>query len=271
MTYEVRGKLSGARYAEFMDSGQAPGAKAGIVAPPWPARSSRLGVSVVAYLVDQVVGGKLPPGSSFPPEPELCTIFGVSRTVIRESMRLLEEKGLAQIRQGQGTTVAPADRWNMLDPVVLDAAIRNDRELAILDDLVQVRVELEVLMARKAAARIDAPQLAELAQIVAQLDRELSNPDAYLVTDTVFHDAIMRASGNALARTVVRAVHGHARASSRYNGPIEAIDLADTHRGHLTIYERLAAGDAAGAAAAMRDHILDSWLVRKAARDQQTA
>ncbi len=271
MTYEVRGKLSGTRYAESMPSGQGPAARAGIVAPPWPARSSRLGVSVVAYLVDQVVGGTLAPGSSFPPEPELCSIFGVSRTVIRESMRLLEEKGLAQIRQGQGTTVAPADQWNMLDPVVLDAAIRNDRELVILDDLVQVRVVLEVLMAGEAAARIDAAQLAELAEIVERLGREMTDPEAYLLTDTVFHDAIMRASGNALARTVVRAVHDHARASSRYNGPVEAIDLAGSHRGHLAIYERLAARDPEGATTAMHDHILDSWLVRKAARDQQTA
>lgn len=228
-------------------------------------------MNVVAYLVDQVVGGKLVPGSNLPPEPELCTIFGVSRTVIRESMRLLEEKGLAQIRQGQGTTVAPADRWNMLDPVVLDAAIRNDRELDILDDLVEVRVELEALMAREAASKMGAAQLGELRQIVERLGQQMDDPEAYLVTDPVFHDVIMRASENALARTVVRAVQTHARASSRYNGPIEAVDLSGTHRGHVAIYERLAARDPDGAATAMRDHIFGAWLVRKAARDHQTA
>ena len=226
---------------------------------------------MVAYLVDQVVSGRLVPGSSFPPEPELCTIFGVSRTVIRESMRLLEEKGLAQIRQGQGTTVAPAERWNMLDPVVLEAAVRNDKELAILDDLVQVRVALEALMAREAAAKMTDAQLAELQQVLDQLGRQMNDPEAYLVTDTVFHDVVMRGSANALARTVVRAIHTHARASSRYNGPIEAADLTGTHRGHIAIYERLAARDADGAAAAMRDHIVGAWLVRKAARDQKIA
>lgn len=241
---------------------------AGIVAPPWPARSSRLGVSVVAYLVDQVVSGRLVPGTSFPPEPELCAIFGVSRTVIRESMRILEEKGLALIRQGQGSTVAPAERWNLLDPVVLDAAIRNDKKLAILDDLVEVRASLESLMARDAAAEMTDALLAELGRVLGQLGRELDDREAYLVTDTVFHDVIMRGSGNALARTVVRAIHTHARASNRYNGPIEAADLEGTHRGHLAIYDRLVARDADGAAAAMHDHIYGSWLVRKAARDR---
>ncbi len=254
-----------------MKGHQTPADAAGLVPPPWPARSSRLGVSVVAYLVDQVVSGRLVPGSSFPPEPELCTMFGVSRTVIRESMRSLEEKGLAQIRQGHGTTVAPAEGWNLLDPVVLDAAIRNDKQLAILDDLVEVRVALESLMARDAATRMSDGQLAELHQVLDQLGRQMNDPEAYLITDTVFHDVVMRGSGNALARTVVRAVHTHARASSRYNGPIEAADLAGTHGGHLAIYGRLAARDPDGAAVAMREHILASWLVRKAARDQKTA
>jgi DNA-binding FadR family transcriptional regulator len=226
-------------------------------------------VNVVAYLVDQVVGGRLAPGSSFPPEPELCAIFGVSRTVIRESMRLLEEKGLAKIRQGQGTTVAPADRWNLLDPVVLGAAIRHDKDLAILDDLVAVRAALEALMARGAAAAMNETELAELRQVLDQLGRELGDPEAYLATDTVFHDVIMRASGNALARTVVRAIHTHARASSRYNGPVEAADLAGSHRGHRAIYERIAARDADGAAGAMHDHILGSWQERKASRDRK--
>jgi DNA-binding FadR family transcriptional regulator len=256
-------------YADPVNRRQTPAEGAGIVAPPWPARSSRLGISVVAYLVDQVVSGRLVPGSSFPPEQELCAIFGVSRTVIRESMRLLEEKGLAQIRQGQGTTVAPAERWNLLDPVVLDVAIRNDKKLAILDDLVEVRVALESMMARDAATKMSDAQLAELRQMLDQLSHELDTPQAYLATDTLFHDVIMRGSGNALARTVVRAIHTHARASNRYNGPSEAADLTGTHRGHLAIYERLAARDADGAAAAMRDHILGAWQVRKAARDRR--
>lgn len=227
-------------------------------------------MSVVAYLVDQVVSGRLAPGSSFPPEPELGAIFGVSRTVIRESMRILEEKGLAQIRQGQGTTISPEERWNLLDPVVLEAAIRNDKKLAILDDLVDVRVALESLMARAAAIKMSDTQLAGLRQVLVQLGRELEDPAAYLETDLVFHDVIMRGSGNALARSVIRAIHAHARASNRYNGPIEAVDLEGTHTGHLAIYDRLAARDADGAAAAMHDHIIDAWVVRKAARDHRT-
>lgn len=237
----------------------------GLPVPPQPLRPKRLGAGVVAYLADLVVSGRLAAGSVFPPEPELCSLFGVSRTVIRESMRLMEEKGLARIRQGQGTTVAGRDQWNLLDPVVLEAAIRNDKDRAILDDLVAVRVALESMMAREAALKMTEAELAETQGVLGQLGLQMADPDAYLVTDTVFHDVIMRASGNALARSVVRAIHAHARASNRYNGPAAA-DIAGAHRGHQAICERLAARDADGAAQAICDHILGSWLRRKAER-----
>lgn len=251
-----------------MSRDTAPPEIADIAAPPWPARPARLAPGVVEYLADQVVSGRLTAGSPFPPEPELCAAFSVSRTVIRESMRLMEEKGLARVRQGKGTTVAANDQWNLLDPVVLDAAIRNDKDLAILDDLVAVRAALESVMAREAAVRMGDAELAEIREVLGQLGRELDAPEPYLATDTVFHDVIMRGSRNALARTVVRAIHAHARASSRYNGPAATADIAGAHRGHQAIGDRLAARDADGAAEAMRDHILGSWLRRKAERDR---
>src|SRR5271165_5831656 len=90
-------------------------------------RPARLGQLVVASLIEQIVSGAYPEGSSLPPEPVLCQDFNVSRSVIRESVKLLEEKGLVVARQGQGTTVLAVDRWGLLDPLVLDAFIRNDR------------------------------------------------------------------------------------------------------------------------------------------------
>src|SRR5947209_6052906 len=92
-----------------------------VAAPPalegtrgFSARPARLAIPVVAALVDRIVGGAIPPGALLPPEPVLCASFGVSRSVIREGVKMLEEKGLARARQGQGTTVAPADEWNLL-------------------------------------------------------------------------------------------------------------------------------------------------------------
>src|SRR5579859_185204 len=73
---------------------------------PVPRRSTRrLGDTVVAYLVDRIVGGVYPPDAVLPTEPILCEEFSVSRTVIRESVKVLEEKGLVRAVPGRGTRV----------------------------------------------------------------------------------------------------------------------------------------------------------------------
>lgn len=233
---------------------------------PWPRRPARLGIPVVAALVDQIVGGTLPPGSGLPPEPALCASFGVSRTVVREAVKVLEEKGLARARQGQGTTITVPDEWNLLDPVVLEATIRHDDDMRILDDLVAVRVALECDMARAAAESMTSTDLAELAGLVDELDSQRRDPQRYQDTDTRYHDLIMRCSGNRLARSIIRVIHPHARASSRYNPPADDDDIGQSHLGHVAIYETLARHDADGAAAAMADHIIGTWTLRKQKR-----
>ena len=66
-------------------------------------------------------------------------------------MKALEEKGLARARQGRGTTITPPDEWNLLDPMVLEATIRADETMEVLDELVDVRAALESDMVRSAA------------------------------------------------------------------------------------------------------------------------
>ena len=228
-----------------------------------PRRPARLGTVVVNELLDRVVSGQLPPLSTLPNEPMLCEAFGVSRTVIREAVKVLEEKGLLHAKQGQGTTVAAVDDWNLLDPMVLAALVRHDRELRILDDIVDVRRVLEKQMARQAATTADDAAVAEIAALLDQLAEQVVAPSQYILTDVAFHDAVMRASGNQLARAVVRTIHSEARASNRYNGQPRPRDCAVSYAGHAAIYERIAARDPDGAAQAMSDHILSSWRSRR--------
>lgn len=82
-------------------------------------RPTRLSVLVVEVLVERIVSGEYPSGTLLPAEPALCQSFDVSRSVVREALKVLEQKGLVTVRQGHGTVVAEADEWNLLDPVVL--------------------------------------------------------------------------------------------------------------------------------------------------------
>jgi DNA-binding FadR family transcriptional regulator len=231
-----------------------------------PRRPARLGAAVLSRIIDNIVSGALPPDSTLPTERELCEAFGVSRSVIRESVKVLEEKGLVRVRQGQGTTVTTLEQWNLLDPLVLDASIRYDETLRTLNDLIDVRVGLESQMTRRAAQVMTDGQLRELRAALMALEQLLGQYEAYELADTEYHDLILRGSGNQLGRSIIRSIHPHARASLRYTGRRTAEDLASSHRGHVKIYERLAERDADGAAAAMREHILGAWLARRARR-----
>jgi DNA-binding FadR family transcriptional regulator len=226
-------------------------------------RPARLSVVVVGALVDAIVSGRYPSGSLLPPEPVLCQSFDVSRSVVREAMKVLEEKGLARARQGHGTTVSPPDEWNMLDPAVLDAAIRADETMDILDALVDVRVALESAMARTAAQSMGEADLAELGNLVEEMTAQLHDPERYLASDARYHDFIMRCSGNRLGRSIIRAIHPHARASRRYNPPADEESIRLAHAGHTAIYEQLRRHDPEGAAAAMQEHIRTTWTLRK--------
>lgn len=235
---------------------------------PVQRRPARLAIPVIAALVDRIVSGALPSGASLPPEPSLSTSFGMSRTVVREAIKVLEEKGLARARQGHGTTVTSPEEWNLLDPVVLDAAIRHDDTMQILDDLVEVRVALESRMVRAAAERMTPPELEELGRLVGELESQIKDPERYQETDTRFHDFILRCSGNRLGRSIIRSIHPYARASTRYNPPAGEEDIRQSHLGHVAIYEHLLQADSEGAATALEAHISDTWALRKQKRNR---
>jgi len=226
-------------------------------------RPGRLSAVVVKLLVDGIVTGRYPAGSLLPPEPVLCQSFDVSRSVVREAVKVLEEKGLARVRQGHGTTVTSPDEWNLLDPVVLAATIRADETMQTLDQLVDVRVALESDMASTASRSMSADELAQLAALLEELRTHLKDADRYLEMDTQYHDFIMSCSGNRLGRSIIRAIHPHARASSLYSPEADEEDLRRAHVGHVAIYERLFGRDADGAAAAMQEHIRGTWMLRK--------
>jgi DNA-binding FadR family transcriptional regulator len=223
-------------------------------------RTPRLGVSVVSDLVDAIVRGDIVPGSSLPPEAILCEQFAVSRTVIRESVKRLEEKGLVTVAQGRGTIVQPADSWNMLDETVLSAMVANDATLGVLDDLSAVRATLEGLIARDAARVRDEEQLAELRDALQLMRDTIGDEHEFSEADIVFHSVVGRMTENRLADNIVRTLFHQALLSARYS---LKTTLETTMDEHVRVFEAIEAGDPDAAEAAMRSHILDAWERRR--------
>lgn len=229
-------------------------------------RPARLAASVAEDLIDAIVSGRLSADSVLPGEQALCEEFSVSRVVVREALKALEHKGLLIIRQGQGTVVAPVTRWDPLDSTVLDARIRHDDGLGLLDNLVQVRCALESELAGTAATRRTERQLIEMNSVLAAMERALGRPEQYLALEVEFHDHIMQMAANDVARAVVTSIHDHARASSRYCGGELDKQIAAAHVGHAAIAQAINDADELTARTAMRAHILDSWHSKRSRR-----
>lgn len=224
---------------------------------------ARLGVIVVHDLVRAIVTGEVKPGDLLPPESELCDHFGVSRTVIRESVKRLEEKGMVKVVQGRGTEVTPGAEWNILDRVVLSTLIEHDAELGILDELAVIRSQLESVMAGTVAHRHTDTDVAALRDSL-ELMREVSGKqEEFAKADVDFHFLIMEISKTRLAQGIARTLTTRARDNARFYGAPGPDAQALTLREHEAILQAIADGDADAARRAMADHITQAWERRR--------
>jgi DNA-binding FadR family transcriptional regulator len=235
--------------------------------------SERLGISVVRELVELIVTGALKEGELLPPEVPLSDHFGVSRTVIRESVKRLEEKGLLVVAQGRGTQVARFGSWNMLDPVVLSALIDNDESLGILDQLSVVRANLESAMAGEVASRRSSDELLRLQHALLTMRETKFESDASRQADVVFHFTVMELSRNRLAENIAKNLYRRALESARYQGAGYERAFESTLEEHAAVLEAISNQDVEGAERAMRTHILGAWQSRRlgtSSHDAQT-
>jgi DNA-binding FadR family transcriptional regulator len=218
---------------------------------------------VVDDIAHRILGGALSEGAILPTEPALGEEFGFSRSVIREGLKLLEERGLVRVEQGRGTTVQARDAWNLLDPTVLRIALAYDHDMVLLDDLIAVRRLLEREMARAAATRLSDEELALLAENVERMRGSIGDYEQFRSLDLAFHDLVMRASGSEIGRTIVRTIHMNAGHAHRLSAPGARASLECTVTEHSAIHHALAAHDAELAASRTAAHIDSAWAERR--------
>lgn len=226
-------------------------------------RAQSLGVTVVRDLVAIIVTGQVAPGDLLPPEAPLSDHFGVSRTVIRESIKRLEEKGLIQAVQGRGTVVKDALEWNVLDPVVLSVLIENDATIGVLDQFAVLRAALEGAMAAAAADGTDEKAVEELRAAYAHMEETAEDVETFGAADVAFHELVMSMSGNFLTENVTRRLFRGALASERFSRNQSPVVFELTLAEHKRILDAIEAHDSEAAERAMRDHITVAWQRRR--------
>ncbi len=220
---------------------------------------TRIFEQAVEQIRELISSGALAPAEKLPPEQELCKQLGVSRSSVREALRVLEAEGLVEIRRGSGTYISshPALR-NRRGEVMRWLAQREEA----IDQVLQVRESIETLTASLVAAACSPETLAEIRSIVAEqvkMSQQLNagreaDLDTLAHLDELFHLAISDASGNDIAHEIITHI------IPAFNEGNKAILFLGRHNGrmaveHQRILAALEAHDPAAAAEAMRIHI----------------
>jgi DNA-binding FadR family transcriptional regulator len=228
----------------------------------------RLASIVVKDLAKQIISGNLPTGETLPTEGALGDQYGFSRTVLREALKLLEERGLVRVEQGRGTTVQPRTLWNLLDPEILEIALAYDHDRTLLNDLISTRRLLEADMARVAAQRLTDEELDSLGEIVRLMAEAHDDFARFSALDRRFHVAVMRASNSEIGRAIVTTIHEYASPSLHLNEPEPSLSTGrdPTIFEHEAILEALYARDGELAARRMAEHIDSAWIQRRGSR-----
>ncbi|TPI14990.1 FadR/GntR family transcriptional regulator [Mesorhizobium sp. B4-1-1] len=145
----------------------------------------------------RIVRGDYPPGTILPNEAKWSETFDVSRSAVREAIKMLMAKSLLASRPKIGSWVEPKERWNLLDRDVLSwYATSPDREV-FLKTVQEFRHIIEPEATAFAALRRTDEQMAEISQACQEMG-EATNLQERTRADTRFHLAILRASGNDL-------------------------------------------------------------------------
>lgn len=214
--------------------------------------------SVLDELGSQIVRGELAPGTAFSAD-ERAERRGVSRSVMREAVRVLESLGLVTSRRRAGTRVQPPESWNALDPRVVAWSLDGPDRQHQLHQLSELRLGVEPLAARLAALHATEVQREALTDSVHEMSAHSGSADQgpYLAADTAFHRTLLSASGNRmlaqLADLVAEVLAGRTRnALMPREADSEALRL------HRAVATAVAEGDGAAAEAAMRAIVEES-------------
>jgi len=167
----------------------------------------RVRKNVTAAMAEDIFSERYPAGSPLPRENDLCEIYGVSRTVIRESLKVLESKGLVRGKPRIGTSVCDRDDWNILDAEVLEWMGPYIKDFDLLGCILEARRTIEPAAAEYAAERASTQEIADLDSAWRQMRDSAGDPEAFTDADVMFHAVLLKASHNQVFRRLLSAIH----------------------------------------------------------------
>lgn len=213
------------------------------------AKQSRVFQDVVDQIQEAILSGKIAAGDKLPAERELKETFNTSRGTLREALRVLEQKGLIEIRLGAngGAVVKNITPDNIAESLAL---LIRSRQIP-LEDLREFREGVEGNIAALASQRRTPEDVDTLRALLSEARRTLDRGDgweAFTAVDTKVHMALAQICGNTVYRFIQSSIHDnihryYARYPARdveeieahYEDLCEIVDAVEEGRGDMAV------------------------------------
>jgi DNA-binding FadR family transcriptional regulator len=236
-----------------------------------PARRAHSNHAEVARSIGvDIIAGRYTEGTRLPGDAELTAMFGVSRPVLRESVKTLVAKGLLSTKARVGTVVRERGAWNMFDADVLAWHLDAGIDKRFLGDLAEIRLAVEPRAAALAASRRSDADIVELRRSMERMRRADSDSIGFADADLALHVAVANASGNLFMRSIGHVIEAALRASFLLSAPVESEDRETVLLWHQRIADAIADGDAEMATRAMIEVIHNGMQRHERSPDVQT-
>ena len=205
-----------------------------------------------------ISSGRLGAGQRFPPEADLCDELGVSRSSLREAVRMLSALGVVESRHGSGVYVSALRPEDIIGSLALTVDLL---PLSGLLDMYELRRVLESHAAAQAAARADDAVLDELDRVLDALEGT-ADPEESAQLDSDFHEAIARASGNPTLVALLGVFRSRSRAYQMFGMPDGESIKHTSDQAHRAIARAIRQHDPIAAATAAGSHVAqtETWL-----------
>jgi GntR family transcriptional regulator, transcriptional repressor for pyruvate dehydrogenase complex len=221
----------------------------------------------IARIRTMIRAGDLPPGSRLPPENQLSAQLGISRSGIREAVKVLASARVLDVRRGDGTYVTSLAPALLLEGVGFAIELLQGETLL---EVMEVRRLLEPAATAAAAGRVSERQLDELDELLRSMRGVAADAEKLMQCDIAFHRAVVAATGNETLTSLLDGLSSRTVRARIWRGLVLGDVAQNTIDEHEAIYVALKARDQslAHAAALMHVNTSESWL--RAVLDQSS-
>jgi GntR family transcriptional repressor for pyruvate dehydrogenase complex len=221
------------------------------------AKQTKVFQDVVAQIQEAILDGRLKTGDTLPSERQLKDMFNISRGTLREALRVLEQKGLIEIKLGVGGGSVVKDV--NADQVSESLALLIRSQKVSLNHLAEFREDVEGIVAAHAAKRCTEADISQLRELLNKarkcLDQGTSQRDAFIEIDKQIHMTLAAVSQNPIYISVLHSVHENIhRYYEKYLSMAER-ELNENYQDLCDLVNMVEKGQADEARELARDHV----------------